>query len=163
MRESLRWLLESVGLRVETYASAEEFLARFDAAKPGCIVLDVKMPAMDGLDLQNELAKRGVMGAEDRFLNWVPHFHDLGLIAGHLYPMFLGIDQVRMSPFRFLRDPVGWLRAIAEHEAILDALMRRDGGALSALMRDHLGSTWEKVSKIMAEDKAPDRVAEVGK
>jgi two-component system response regulator FixJ len=60
MRESLRWLLESVGLRVETYASAEEFLERFDATKPGCIVLDVKMPAMDGLDLQNELARRDV-------------------------------------------------------------------------------------------------------
>ena len=47
-----------------------------------------------------------------------------------------------------------WPSAIDEHTAILDALMRRDGASLSALMRDHLGSTWAKVSEIMAEDGA---------
>ncbi len=73
--------------------------------------------------------------------------------------------NARLYRFRFqsnLRNKT-WPTAIAEHEAILDALMRRDGAALSALMRDHLGSTWDKVSRIMSEDKAPDRVAEVGK
>ena len=47
-----------------------------------------------------------------------------------------------------------WPSAIDEHTAILDALMRRDGATLAALMRDHLGSTWTKVSEIMAEDGA---------
>jgi len=57
--ESLRWLLEAVGLQVETYASPEEFLAQFDASKPGCILLDIKMPTMSGFDVQQELQARG--------------------------------------------------------------------------------------------------------
>jgi FixJ family two-component response regulator len=59
MRESLRWLLESVSLPVETFASAEEFLDDFDSARAGCLVLDVRMPGMSGLALQQELVSRG--------------------------------------------------------------------------------------------------------
>jgi len=60
MRDSLSWLLDSVGLRVRSYATAAEFLADHDPAQPGCLVLDVRMPGMSGLDLQAELARRGV-------------------------------------------------------------------------------------------------------
>jgi FixJ family two-component response regulator len=60
MRESLSWLLDSVGLRVRSYATATDFLAEHDPAQPGCLVLDVRMPGMSGLDLQAELARRGV-------------------------------------------------------------------------------------------------------
>jgi RNA polymerase sigma factor (sigma-70 family) len=58
MRDSLRWLLESVGLQVQTYATAAEFLAGRDPSTPGCLVLDVRMPGMSGLDLQEELRRR---------------------------------------------------------------------------------------------------------
>ena len=61
IRESLRWLLESAGLQVETYASAEEFLEAFDDSKPGCLLLDVCMPAMNGLELQQRLTARGAL------------------------------------------------------------------------------------------------------
>jgi len=60
MRESLSWLLDSVGLRVRSYATAADFLAEHDPAQPGCLVLDVRMPGMSGLDLQAELTRRGV-------------------------------------------------------------------------------------------------------
>ena len=60
MRESLRWLIQSVGLPVETYAAAEDFLAAYDPAWPGCLVLDVRMPGMSGLSLQEELVARQV-------------------------------------------------------------------------------------------------------
>lgn len=60
IRESLRFLLESVALPVEVYASAEEFLDKFNTSWGGCLVLDVKMPGMSGLALQQELAGRGV-------------------------------------------------------------------------------------------------------
>lgn len=59
MRDSLRWLLESVGLSVRTYATAAAFLADRDPGAPGCLILDVRMPGMSGLDLQEELGRRG--------------------------------------------------------------------------------------------------------
>jgi FixJ family two-component response regulator len=60
MRDSLRWLIESTGLQVETFADARTFLARIRPELPGCLVLDVRMPDMSGLDLQSELARRGI-------------------------------------------------------------------------------------------------------
>lgn len=58
--ESLRWLIESVGLRVETFSAASEFLARYRPERAGCLVLDVRMPEMSGLELQDRLNVRGV-------------------------------------------------------------------------------------------------------
>ncbi len=58
VRDSLRWLLASVDLDVETYASAPEFLDAYDPDKPGCVLVDVRMPGMSGLELQEELASR---------------------------------------------------------------------------------------------------------
>jgi len=58
MRDSLKWLLESSGLKVELYASAEAFLHAFDNSFCGCLVLDVRMPGMNGLDLYEQLRAR---------------------------------------------------------------------------------------------------------
>lgn len=58
-RESLRWLLESVGHTVRCHASAHEFMAVYDGRVPGCLVLDVRMPGMSGLELQSHLLERG--------------------------------------------------------------------------------------------------------
>ena len=58
VRKSLRALLESAGLAVETYASGEEFLAAYDPERPGCLVLDVRLRHNSGLDLQDELRRR---------------------------------------------------------------------------------------------------------
>ena len=58
VRESLRWLIESVGLHVQTYASAREFLDAMEPAQTGCLVLDIRMPGMSGLELQEALAAR---------------------------------------------------------------------------------------------------------
>ena len=60
MRNSLTWLLQSTGLVVQTFASAEEFLAAYDPGTPGCLVLDNRLPGMSGLALQDELAARGI-------------------------------------------------------------------------------------------------------
>jgi two-component system, LuxR family, response regulator FixJ len=61
MRDSLRWLIESTGVRVETYGDAKTFLQAIRPDVPGCLVLDVRMPGMSGLDLQTELVRRGVV------------------------------------------------------------------------------------------------------
>ena len=60
VRRFLRGLIESVGLRVEVYASAQEFLDAFEPDAPGCILLDIRMPGKSGLELQSELVGRGV-------------------------------------------------------------------------------------------------------
>ncbi len=56
VRDALKWLIESVDLHVDTYASATEFLESFDPTASGCLVLDVRMPGMSGLELQENLA-----------------------------------------------------------------------------------------------------------
>lgn len=61
VRKSLRALLESAGLAVETYASGEEFLAVYEPGRPGCLVLDVRLRQKSGLDLQDDLRRRKTM------------------------------------------------------------------------------------------------------
>lgn len=58
VRESLQWLIGSVGLAVQTYASAQDFLDHYDPGTPGCLLLDVRLPGMSGLDLQDSLLMR---------------------------------------------------------------------------------------------------------
>jgi two-component system, LuxR family, response regulator FixJ len=60
MRSSLRWLLESEGLAVETFETAEDFLDACNPERSGCLVLDVRMPGIGGVGLQRELNARGV-------------------------------------------------------------------------------------------------------
>ncbi len=57
--KSLAWLIESVGFEVETFTSADEFLERDTYDGPACLVLDVRMPGLSGLELQAELASVG--------------------------------------------------------------------------------------------------------
>jgi len=60
MRKSLRWLIESVKLNVETYASAQDFLEAYTSDRPGCLVLDIRLPGMSGLELQEKLVEKGI-------------------------------------------------------------------------------------------------------
>lgn len=61
VRTSLRFLLDSVGLDSRTFPSGTEFLTAYDPTQAGCLVLDVRMPGMSGLDLQRELNLRGAI------------------------------------------------------------------------------------------------------
>ncbi|MDO8927057.1 MAG: response regulator [Sideroxyarcus sp.] len=61
LRKALVFLLESVGWRVAAYDSAETFLAALDGlTQPGCLILDVRMPLMSGLELQRTLNERNI-------------------------------------------------------------------------------------------------------
>src|SRR3954469_21261503 len=57
--DSLECLLKSIGLPVDSYQSPTAFLQNYDPDRPGCIVLDVRMPELSGLELQQELIRRG--------------------------------------------------------------------------------------------------------
>jgi FixJ family two-component response regulator len=60
MRQAIQDLVESVGLRAEAYATGQEFLRRKRTSDPSCLVLDVRLPQVSGLDLQRQLAETGV-------------------------------------------------------------------------------------------------------
>jgi FixJ family two-component response regulator len=60
VRDSLGLLLQSEGYAVETYGSATEFLAHCRPEEAGCLILDISMPGMDGLELQKALARQGM-------------------------------------------------------------------------------------------------------
>src|SRR5262245_61327991 len=61
VRESLELLIKSVGWQPETFASGQDFLARPRVAVPCCLLLDVALPGLNGLDVQQQLAERSEM------------------------------------------------------------------------------------------------------
>jgi FixJ family two-component response regulator len=60
MRQAIQDLVESVGLRAESFASGEEFLCKKHNSRPSCLVLDVRLPQMSGLDFQRRLGETGM-------------------------------------------------------------------------------------------------------
>lgn len=61
MRRSLEYLFDSAGWRVLCFESGNDFLGRYDGHLPGCLVLDVRMPIMSGMELQQTLQERGIV------------------------------------------------------------------------------------------------------
>jgi len=93
VREALKSLIRSVGLRVETFASAREFLQSSRPDLPACLILDVRMPGLSGLDLQRDLAEA--------------HIHiPIIFITGHgdipmsVRAMKAGAEEFLTKPFR---------------------------------------------------------------
>jgi len=58
--KALRTLVESIDLKVESYGSTDDFLEAYRPSRPGCLVLDLRMPGIDGLELQGKLAADGI-------------------------------------------------------------------------------------------------------
>jgi FixJ family two-component response regulator len=91
VRRSLSFLIKSLGYRVETFDSAEAFLARKPHGGIGCIITDVKMPGMNGLDLQD------VLGRGDSPLPVI-------FITGH-GDLPMGVDAMKKGAVDFLAKP----------------------------------------------------------
>jgi len=91
VRNSLRLLLKSVGLVPATLASAREFLDKYDPAQPGCLVLDVRMPEMSGLELQELLNLQGAV---------IPVI----FITGH-GDIPMAVEAMQAGAFDFLQKP----------------------------------------------------------
>ena len=60
-----------------------------------------------------EICQAAKYGADCISINWMPHFHDFGLVQGILVPLYVGIPAYLMSPFTFLKRPISWLEAIS--------------------------------------------------
>ena len=93
MRESLKNLLRSVGLRVEAFASAQEFLRSPRPDVPGCLVLDVRLPGLSGLDLQQQLAE----GDRDMPIIFITGHGDIPMTV---QAMKAGAVEFLTKPFR---------------------------------------------------------------
>jgi len=86
VRESLPGLLQHVGYKVQAFSSAEAFLASAALGETRCLILDIGLPGMSGLDLQQELSRRGrgmsivfITAQGDKSLG--PHLSALGAVA----------------------------------------------------------------------------------
>lgn len=91
VRNSLRLLVKSVGLPATTANSAQEFLENYAAAQPGCLVLDVRMPGMSGIELQEQLNLRGAV---------IPVI----FITGH-GDIPMAVEAMQQGAFDFLQKP----------------------------------------------------------
>lgn len=91
VRNSLRFLLKSVGLAMRANASASEFLETYKPSHPGCLVLDVRMPGMSGLELQQQLNLRGAV---------IPVI----FITGH-GDVPMAVEAMQQGAFDFLQKP----------------------------------------------------------
>ncbi len=89
--KSLRWLLESVGLTVATFKSAQDFLADFDPAQAGCVLLDVRMPGMSGLELTQHLQSQN-------------HAIPIILFTGH-GEVSMAVQAMKDGAFDFIEKP----------------------------------------------------------
>jgi FixJ family two-component response regulator len=117
---SLQRLLQSAGWTTETYDSAEEFLRLRDPTTPGCVILDVAMPGIDGLELQRRLVEEGMP---------LPVI----FLTGH-GDVPTSVEAMRAGATNFLCKPVGEERLLASvAEAVeADRTFRRDNADLVA-------------------------------
>jgi FixJ family two-component response regulator len=90
---SLRLLLKSCGIPATSHGSAEAFLSAYDPEQPGCLVLDVRMPGMSGLELQDELNRRGAI---------IPVI----FVTGH-GDVPMAVEAMRHGATDFLQKPFG--------------------------------------------------------
>jgi FixJ family two-component response regulator len=151
IREGLALLLETVGQPYELYSSAIEFLDTYDASKGGCLVLDIRMPRMSGLDLQEKLNEQGPL---------LP----IIFITGH-GDIQMAVEAMRRGALDFIRKPfreqdlldrinealafdIGKRKNIAEHQEFVDKV-----AALSEREREvfHCVAVGE-MSKVIAEN-----------
>jgi FixJ family two-component response regulator len=151
VRNSLRFLLRSVGLTTRTLSSATEFLDTYGPSQAGCLVLDVRMPGMSGLELQQQLNLRGVT---------IPVI----FITGH-GDVPMAVEAMQHGAFDFLQKPF-------RDQDLIDRIQRaleRDARSRAALaqhekIRERIGSltprerevltlmTQGKPNKVMAAD-----------
>jgi len=133
VRDALAWLLRSRHLLSESYAGGEEFDAMLDAgympAQPSCVLLDVRMPGLSGLELFDKLAARGLVEAMPVIF-----------LTGHA-DVPTAVDMVKRGAFDFCEKPFSdnalvdrIEQALRQSEAVLAA--RRERGVLQSRLAD---------------------------
>ena len=144
VRDSLRWLLEANSYRVRAYSSAESFLAEYDEQQAGVLIVDVRMPGMSGLELQEHLiARKSPM--------------PIVFITGH-GDIPMAISTMKKGAVDFLEKPfdetalreivsrmfeqanqrLSQAKAVRQHEAMLARLTTREQQVLERIVAGRL-------------------------
>ena len=123
LRDSLRWLLESAGHRVATYASAKAFLAADAAEQGGCLLLDIRMPGMSVPELQDKLKRR---------CRAIP----IVFITGY-GDVPMAVNAVKKGAFDFIEKPFNdqALLVLIDNALAIDAKARRAAARFETLTR----------------------------
>lgn len=123
VRDSLGLLMQAAGLAAEEYPAAMDFLRAVPDDRPGCLILDVRMPEVDGLELQRQLAVRG---------SRMP----IIILTGH-GDVPMAVQALRAGAFNFLQKPFDSQQLLQSvREAIeLDARMRASGVSHEAIRK----------------------------
>lgn len=107
IRDSLSLLLKAVGHHPRVFEDAQSFLDAYDRSQPGCLILDVRMPGMDGLELQRLLSERA------------PHLPVIMLTAHGDLPM--AVDAIRSGAWHFVEKPYEKNRLLGVIEQALES------------------------------------------
>jgi FixJ family two-component response regulator len=136
VRDAIKLLMDSVGLAAETFQSAQDFLARFDPERCGCLVLDIRMKGMSGLDLQDRLTE-------------APIHPPIIVITGH-GDVPMAVRAVKAGAVDFIEKPFNdQLLLDAVHRAIEQDAERRGRASRLADIRARLEKLTPREREIM--------------
>lgn len=135
-RQSLRWLMESVGLKVACFDSAQAFLDAYDPEVTGCLVLDVRMPGISGLDLQERLTAVGI---------WLPVI----IITGH-GDVPMAVRAMKAGAVDFFEKPFNDQALLDRiQQAMEDDARRRDEVGRRAGVRARIAALTPREREVM--------------
>ena len=138
VRDSLGLLLRSAGYRARCYAGAKDFLKAFDPRDHGCLVLDIRMPGMTGLELQKHLNEIGCN---------IP----IVFITGH-GDVPMAVEAVRMGAVDFLQKPFSDEDLMARIADALDIATRQREGELERMqIMDRMGTLTAREKEVMGQ------------
>lgn len=136
VRDSNHLLLDSVGLECEVFESATAFLEQFDASRRCCLVCDIRMPGLSGLELQNKLNERGIV---------VP----LIFITGH-GDIPMAVNAMKAGATDFIQKPFRNQELIdGVHKALKQDAAQRDSRAEADEIRERLKSLTPRETEVM--------------
>ena len=152
-RQSLKRLIESVGLPVQTYGNAQEFLDAYDPSVRGCLLLDIRMPGMSGLDLQGELTAAGIS---------IP----IIMISGH-GDIRMAVEAVQRGALDFIEKPFRAQPLLDRiHEALVrDTELRETEASKSAAAKRLAGLTFRErqvLDRVVAGESTKEIAANLG-
>ena len=136
IRTLWRWLMESNGIPVRTFATAVEFIECYEQNAPGCLVLDLRLPGMSGLELQEHLKQRGVE---------IP----IVFVTGH-GDIATAVTAIKGGAVDFIQKPFSYREVLS----IIEKAFQRDAGnrekrARQALIASRIAALTERERDVL--------------